>query len=149
MPCADPVEAGFLRAIDGDTFEATVEPEGEAAVVRLTGVNAPELNGDGGGADCLAEEARDWLVARLTGRDLWLCSDVEPEDRFGRTLAYAYTQDLPSLSVNLELVQLGYACSFPVAPNLLYEEHFSEAETDARADGAGVWGLCPSGCGVP
>jgi hypothetical protein len=42
---------------------------------------------------------------------------------------------------NEELVELGYAQTYPYEPNTKYAQRFQEAQQEARAGGLGIWGL--------
>ncbi len=63
---------------------------------------------------------------------------MEPRDRFGRLLAYVYTD---SLFVNAELIRQGYAQIMTVPPNVRYVEEFVRLQREARVAEAGLWGF--------
>ena len=46
------------------------------------------------------------------------------------------------LFVNLELLRQGFAAVMIFEPNSHYRDRFEDAETDARAAGTGLWGVC-------
>jgi micrococcal nuclease len=122
---------------DGDTF--TVRRNGDDVRVRLIGIDAPEVGWYGGTAECFGAEAARYLRRELTGMRVRLEGDVERRDPNGRTLAYAY---LGSRMVNRTLVYRGYAESRLYAPNHRYQRLLDDAETHARATGAGMWAAC-------
>ena len=129
-------------------MEVLLEGEASGTLVRLIGVNAPELNGGGAAAACHAEEARTALQGLLSDDPIYLCTDVEETDRYQRVLAYAYAQD-PLRFINLQLLEGGSACAYPFPPNTRHRDSFEAAEESARRSALGVWGLCPDGCGQP
>ncbi len=126
---------------DGDTLY--LQPDGTTArsdeiTVRLIGVDTPELRPT---VECFAIEARDHVRALLPkGAAVWIKSDVEARDQYGRTLLYLWTQD--GRSVNLDLVENGYATALRIAPSDTYWKQFDIAENEARTAHAGLWGSC-------
>ena len=81
--------AGVLRVVDGDTLEARVAvwPGQEIVIlVRLAGVDAPELDGRCAAERRAAAAAREAL-SRLVGNGAVVLSDVRPDKYFGRVVA--------------------------------------------------------------
>lgn len=81
--------AGVLRVVDGDTLEARVAvwPGQEiVTLVRLAGVDAPELDGRCAAERRAAAAAREAL-SRLVGNGAVVLSDVRPDKYFGRVVA--------------------------------------------------------------
>lgn len=116
---------------DGDTFRAGEER------VRLIGVDTPEVSG---GVECYGREATAALERLVpVGSEVRLVADVEPVDRYGRTLAYVYRG---GEMVNLALARDGYALPLTVPPNVAHEDLFAEAAAAAREAGRGLWSAC-------
>jgi micrococcal nuclease len=128
-----------LRVVDGDTIHALVG--GRDLAIRLIGVDTPETLHPTVGVECYGPEAARHLHALLDGRSVRLVYDVEPTDRYGRTLAYVYRGDM---FVNLHLVRRGYATVLTIRPDVAHAPEFEAAEGRARAAGRGLWGACPS-----
>jgi endonuclease YncB( thermonuclease family) len=42
---------------------------------------------------------------------------------------------------NEDLVEQGYAQTYPYPPNTKYEGRFAEAQVEARTNALGIWGL--------
>lgn len=88
--------ADFVRAIDGDTIECVVDlgygvkVSGRNAVVRLYGINTPELNSKDPDLRAKAITARDWLEGKLVGHRLMLQTFKDGRDKYGRYLAYVH-----------------------------------------------------------
>lgn len=100
--------------------------------MRLTGIDTPEL--DQGG---LGRQSRDELPRLMPeGSDLRLEMDVQPVDRYGRTLADAWRE---SLMINREMVRRGWAMLYTVPPNVKHVESLRAAEDSARSDRTGHW----------
>lgn len=84
-----------LRVIDGDTVEARLQTwPGQEVVtlVRLRGIDTPELAGACVQERVRAEEARDALVALIGNRGITV-SDVGPDKYYGRVVARLVTSD--------------------------------------------------------
>jgi micrococcal nuclease len=111
--------------VDGDTVELA-----DGRRVRYLGINTPEIG------QPYAEEARAYNEALVAGREVWLETDVQEKDQYGRLLAYVWLGDT---LVNLELVRQGYANAYTAPPNLRYADAFVGAEQEAREQGLGLW----------
>lgn len=115
------------RIVDGDTFYCA-----DGLKVRLIGIDAPE-RAQGRAAHESAAALRRLLPA---GARIRLEQDIGSRDRYGRTLAYAWTGD--SL-VNEALVRDGWAFLLTVRPNVKYVKRLERAQKAARAAAAGLW----------
>jgi micrococcal nuclease len=125
---------------DGDTFRT-----GSGERVRLIGVDTPEVDQDA----CFATEATAALTRLIPpGSEVVLVGDVEPTDRFGRTLAYVH-RAADGLDVNLELARLGVAVQLTVPPNVARSEAIGRVVAEARDAGRGLWGGCATTTAAP
>ena len=141
----------LVRVVDGDTI--VVESNLGPRTVRLVGIDAPELSG----GDPFGRPAADALRGLLgQGRLLWLETDLNPEDLYGRLLAYVYVPDdagawtvsgVRATQVNLAMVEAGWARPFPIAPNMTYADLMSAAAAAAETGRAGLWGAPPPAAG--
>ncbi|MCC6270849.1 MAG: thermonuclease family protein [Microbacteriaceae bacterium] len=126
---------------DGDTL--FLQPDGTYArddqiKVRLIGIDSPELRPE---VECFGVEARDYLRGMLPeGTEVWIKTDREALDQYGRRLLYLWTMD--DRSVNLDLVERGYATALNIAPSNTFWKTFDAAESAARTADAGLWGAC-------
>lgn len=111
---------------DGDSFRCR-----DGRRVRLLGIDAPELD-QGEGPTSRASLER--LMPR--GRAVRLETDVQPEDRHGRTLAYAWTD---AGMVNEAQVRAGMATLLTYAPNVRHVARLRAAQDAARRERAGLW----------
>jgi micrococcal nuclease len=86
------------RVVDGDTVWVS-----GVGKVRLIGVDTPELAYDGvtrkggKGDEPGARRAKKYVEERLLGRRVRLEFDEERFDRYGRTLAYLFTEEGESI----------------------------------------------------
>jgi endonuclease YncB( thermonuclease family) len=121
-----------VRVIDGDT----VALAGDARV-RLLGIDAPEMERDGQPADFLAHKAKAVLTELTLNRQVGLKYDRLRYDHYGRLLAYLF---LPGDTlVNAELVRLGVARVYLIAPNMLHREVLLAAQKEAIEARRGIW----------
>ncbi len=127
------------RVTDGDTVEVRPEIDG-VSDVRLIGVDTPEKYGPGG-PQPLADEATTFTerILQENGNRITLRFDVEKVDRYGRVLAYVYLRD--GAMHNRLLLEEGYAQVATFPPNVRHLDEFRRAQTEARKDGRGIWGL--------
>jgi endonuclease YncB( thermonuclease family) len=143
-PPADAQEVRVVRVVDGDTLVVAGEGgpvvDGEARV-RLLLLDTPEVDGPETTEECLGPEASAFAAELMPeGSTLRLSLDDESTDRFGRTLAYAWTED--GGFVNETIVRNGYGLAALVAPNDRYLSEVLAAEDAARAERRGLWGAC-------
>jgi micrococcal nuclease len=125
------------QVVDGDTIEIFPAIDG-IEEVRLIGVDTPETNDPYEGVEPYGLEATGFATDELTGRRVGLEFDVERVDQYDRLLAYVYAG---GEMFNEDLVEEGYAQTYPYPPNTKYADRFEEAQEGARAGGLGIWGL--------
>lgn len=120
------------EVVDGDTLKLS-----DGTTVRLIGINAPEKD------QPYSNEARSNLEALVTEKSLDMQFDVEKLDKYGRSLAYLYSENI---FVNLELLKEGLAVTETISPNVSYADEFIKAQQEARTNCKGMWeGLCSQG----
>jgi micrococcal nuclease len=123
------------RIVDGDTIEVSPAIDG-IEDVRFIGVDTPETYG---GEQPFGPEASAFTEEVLSGQQVALEFDTERVDQYGRLLAYVYLSD--GTMFNKVLVREGYAQVATFPPNVRYTDRFLAAQEQARAEGAGLWGL--------
>jgi micrococcal nuclease len=127
-----------LRVVDGDTF--VVIKNGEEVKVRLIGVDTPESAATGDNAYKNCEEgkiASDFTKDLIEGKYVYLEYDIDPNDDYGRHLAYAYLSD--GTMLNKTLLEKGYARMMTIQPNVRYVDDFIDIQENARNNKAGFW----------
>jgi len=107
---------------------------------RLDGVDAPELDqpciNDHADPWTCGLDARDQLTKLIAGRSVH-CDDVGPEKRFGRRHRAICTADGDKVSLNEQLVRLGFAiASEPAKANI------KSAANEAKSASRGIWKGC-------
>ncbi len=131
-----PQSARFVkvtRVIDGDTIEI----EGGERV-RYIGIDTPELHHPRKPVQYFAEEAWRYNQSLVEGKMVYLVQDVQPRDRYKRTLAYVFVDDV---LINARLIKDGYARVATYPPNVTYQELFLKLERKAREEKGGLWNI--------
>lgn len=127
------------KIVDGDTID--VRLDGETTRIRFLNVDTPEIGRDGAPAECLAEEARQYLADRLPiGSVVELEFDQERLDKYGRSLAGVFVDD--SL-INAEIAREGLGRAVDIAPNHRFYSEVAEAEREANEAKRGLSTLGP------
>jgi micrococcal nuclease len=139
-----PASVTVKRAVDGDTIEISPAVDGKGTV-RLIGIDAPEEEKPGCGAQPLAQEAADTL-ANWEGSNVKLEFDEDRTDRYGRLLAYVHADALGDTMLNEDMLRSGYAQLWILAPNSKYEGKLRGAQHEAKEDplfNTSIWTLTP------
>ncbi len=113
------------RVIDGDTIVV----EGDEKI-RYIGMDTPEKN------ECYFKEATDANKKLVEGKTVTLQYDIGHLDRYGRTLAYIYVDNI---FANEQLLLDGYAQVETVQPNVKYAKQFLKDQQTAREQNKGLW----------
>lgn len=128
-----------LSIIDGDTIE--IEIEGKKELVRLIGIDTPEVASPYTEEQCHGEEASDYTKTLLSNKFVRLVSDQKSDDRdkYNRLLRYIYLGD--GTMVNAEILKEGHARLYPYFP---FDEmaEFIALENSAKENSLGLWGEC-------
>lgn len=136
---ADPPPEGFERVrkvIDGDTF--IMDDTEKGTHVRLIGIDAPESRKTKyEDVQPFGAEAKEFATNLVEGKNVKLVYDVEPKDKYGRTLAYVYLED--GRMVNAIMLSEGLARLNTVPPNVAHVDEFKELQTKARESHKGMW----------
>ena len=121
-----PFEAKVVGITDGDTLKVLTD-EKQQIKIRLAEIDTPEKKQPWGNR---AKQA-------LSGLAFGKLVDVHPVtiDRYSRTVAHLYVGDL---RVNREMVRTGNAW---VYRRYLKDKTLLDAESEARQNGRGLWGL--------
>lgn len=127
-----PREARVVHVVDGDTV---VLPGGR--LLRLIGINSPELGKDGRPDEPLAAAARARLMHWVQGKSVMITPGRENKDRHGRALAYLTLAS--GADVQEQLLREGLAVLVAIPPNLERLKRYQAAEQQARNARRGMW----------
>jgi micrococcal nuclease len=134
------------RVVDGDTIWVRVDgadgplAAGASHAIRLLEIDTPETKHPGRGVECWGPEASAFTERTLRGRTVWLESDREDVDRYGRFLRYVWLED--GTMFNEKAVREGHAKAVLYEPNDRHIRRLQAAEAEARAARRGLWGAC-------
>ena len=134
--CFWPQQKTFLvtKVVDGDTIEI----EG-GKTIRYIGVDAPELGKGKNPPECFATEAAKMNRDLVLGKRVKIETDVNEMDRFGRTLAYVYTE---KVFVNDYLLKEGFAKFQLDTVNQKYIDLLISSANLAHREKKGLWKAC-------
>ena len=144
------VPCKVVKVYDGDTFKCRLE-SGEEVKVRLIGIDTPESrrnrkayrDAERSGKSVeeivrLGKMASEFTKRLIPpGTVVYLETDVQLHDRYGRLLAYVYLPD--GRMLNEVLVEEGYATVYTFPPNVKYAERFVELQRKAMRERRGLW----------
>ena len=135
-----------IKIYDGDTFGCDFNHnsrvDGKPEHVRMLGIDTPEMGYSRKSKThrnaAFATEARQWLSDKSLGKTVRLVYDVRPTDKYRRQLAHVY---LPgqTVSLNQQLLQMGYARLMFIAPNQSQKQGYTKALLNARQNRIGLW----------
>ncbi|MDR1307258.1 MAG: thermonuclease family protein [Treponema sp.] len=133
--------AEVVESVDGDTIRVRIPnpPAGLGVVetVRLIGVDTPETVHPRREVERFGAEAGAFTKGRLLGKTVFLAFDWDLRDRYGRLLAYVYTED--RRCHNAELIREGYGHAY-TKYSFRFMDEFRSLEQEARREKRGLWG---------
>ncbi|HXG51778.1 MAG TPA: thermonuclease family protein [candidate division Zixibacteria bacterium] len=126
------------HVVDGDTI---VLENGEK--VRLIGVDTPETRHPQRPVERFGKEASAFTKSLLEGQRVLIETDpanshLGHKDKYGRTLAYVWTEQ--GKLVNAEIIRQGYGHALTRYP-FKYLPEFRDLERHAREQGNGLWSV--------
>ena len=139
--------AAVLAITDGDTLHVQAHRPGSVlrstadVTVRLLEIDTPETLHPTEPVGCFGPAASKALT-RLAppGSQVWVMPDQELLDPYDRTLLYMWNTH--GTFVNRSLVRRGFAKASLYEPNDRYIDVMRDAERQAHAANAGLWGAC-------
>lgn len=139
----------ITRVVDGDTVHVRLD-DGRTEKVRLIGIDTPENTKE---IEAGGKEAAAHAQAMLGGRRVWLETDAELRDRYGRLLAYVWLAqptaldaagraseaDLRASQANARLLIDGFAQIYTFPPNVRYVDLFTTFQQESRNAQRALW----------
>ncbi|MBN2880127.1 MAG: thermonuclease family protein [Clostridia bacterium] len=126
----------FLGAADGDTAEFLIN--GEAVIVRMLAIDAPEMNSDEG-LQPWAIASKEYLISCLEGaKKIVLEIDQESDiyDKYDRLLAWVWAD---GELINYRMVSEGFAEVKYLYGDYQYNEAMLKAQEEAQRLGLKIW----------
>lgn len=119
---------------DGDTFKMK-----ERSVVRLAGIDAPEVAHNDSKAQYYSRQSKDALISLVKGKEVYLnFPGVKNKDNYGRLIAEVSLPD--GVSVNESMVERGAAFFYPhedLGPE--FQERLKMLQEEAIKQRRGMW----------
>ena len=128
---AEPATVRFV--LDGDTVELS-----DGRRVRLLGIDAPEMAHQDQSEQPFARESTQWLDQLLQNRKVTLIKGRPAVDRYGRTLAWIFTEsgeNVSELALRSGMARLLDAFGLPPE----YESGLRQAAAYAQVTRSGLW----------
>jgi micrococcal nuclease len=133
-----PTQAVVVAVYDGDTIKVRFE-SGVERKVRLIGIDALELSEENEEKWLSAQFSKRFIFTFLYRKKVRLSYDEELEDKYGRILAYVWTdQGL----FNEFILRQGFAEVF-WGFSYKYKPQFIRAQKQAKIQGKGLWQRTP------
>ncbi len=124
--------------VDGDTVH--VKTRSGTYSVRLLGIDTPETHFMGKSQGVWAEKASKAMQRMLpVGTKVKLEFGQTPCDSHGRALAQIFKGTKGNLHVNAEILKMGLAVNYCVAPEFRYCDEFSRYVENAIENGTGMY----------
>jgi micrococcal nuclease len=111
----------------------------------MIGVDTPETVHPNRHVEYFGAEASGFTKDALLGKDVYLALDWDTRDRYGRLLAYIYTED--SACHNAEIIRQGFGHAYTRFAFQFLDE-FRQFEDEAREAKRGLWGEADSSSAV-
>lgn len=126
-----------VKVIDGDTIQININ--GKIEAVRLIGVDSPETVDPRKSVQCFGLEASNKAKEILTGKNVFLESDITQgeRDKYSRLLRYVFLDD--GRNFNLLMISEGFAHEYTYAIPYKYQVEFKEAQRQASINKKGLW----------
>lgn len=125
-----------VNVVDGDTV--LINLEGTVELVRLIGVDAPEIKGPYSEEQCYGKESYEYLKDILNGEMIVIKSEDDSSDRdkYNRLLRFVYLSD--GTLLNSHLIEEGYAFVYSFV-DFSEKDNFLLLERKARDSRVGLW----------
>jgi micrococcal nuclease len=132
------------RVVDGDTVELR-----DGRKIRLLNIDTPETVKPNTPVMCYGKEAKARMVELVDKKTVWLTYDKEKQDKYGRTLAFIYTDkdnatnQKVEASANFTMIKSGLARAVFYPPNTTYKREFTSINQFVVDKKLGLWAACP------
>ena len=134
----------IIRVIDGDTVVVNIDNKDE--IIRLIGINSPEVRDPRKPVECFGKEASAKAKEVLKDKNVRIENDPTQgdKDKYKRLLRYIFLED--GTNFNKLMIEEGYAFEYTYNIPYKYQEEFKEAQRQAEVNRKGLWadGACIS-----
>ena len=129
-----------VGVVDGDTIIVRIGFQKE--LVRLLGIDTPEVQSPYTKEECFGKEASEKPKSLLEKQSVYLLKDAQSQDRdkYQRLLRYVFLED--GTFVNAKLLREGYATAYIIEP-IEFGSYFEKLNHEAKEAKKGLWKVCP------
>jgi endonuclease YncB( thermonuclease family) len=131
--------AVVIDVVDGDTIKVIID--NQQYTVRYIGIDTPETVHPSKPVEWMGAEASARNKELVSGKTVYLESDVSNTDRYGRLLRYIFLAD--GTFVNKVLVEEGYAHASEYPPDTKYQDVLEQSQREAMEQETGLWSEKP------
>lgn len=127
------ITAKVVRVIDGDTIVCQVDNIQQP--VRMIGIDTPESVHPDTEKNTEAGKVASYITKNLlTDKTVWLETDIQVTDKYGRLLVYVWLEKPERISdqaiaekmYNYIILKSGYASLLTIPPNVKYADQFKQ-----------------------
>lgn len=132
-------QATLVKVIDGDTISVSIDGKNE--VVRIIGIDTPEVVDPRRTVECFGKEASDKAKVMFeNNKTVLLESDLTQgnRDKYQRLLRYVWI-DGGAIDFGKFMIDSGYASEYTYNIPYKYRNVYKEAESKAREGKKGLW----------
>lgn len=142
VPAGRRLAAVVTRDVDGDSIYVRLVATGSEIEVRVIGIDTPEEYRPDTPVECGARAAARSMTKLVDHHSVVLTTDPTQDrfDRYGRLLAYV---EFGGKDLGKAQIRRGWAMTYVFDGNPFRRTaSYRRAETAARGEGRGVWGMC-------
>ena len=137
IPVSDQNKGVIVVVYDGDTVGIEF-PDSQRRKIRLIGIDSPETDHSDEQVRLLAQLSKRFSFYYLYRKQVTVMYDWEREDKYGRLLAYLWTEE--NGLFNEFILKEGFASAYLRFPfKEEYRKRFNQAEKSARFSNKGLW----------
>ncbi|OZM56286.1 nuclease [Lottiidibacillus patelloidae] len=126
------------KVVDGDTIKVIINNKEET--IRLLLIDTPETVHPSKPVQPFGPEASTFVKELLEGKKVRIELGISERDKYGRLLAYVYTES--GEMVNELLLAEGLArVAYIYEPNTKYVDQFYAIQNEARKQNVGIWSI--------
>ena len=135
------------RVVDGDTIVVDFKYKGKDLRVRYLLIDTPETVKQNHPVELFGPEASEFNKQFVEKKWVWLETDKDLFDRYGRLLAFVYPVKNENInkpssiksSINAKLIKEGLAKVKIYPPNRKYENEFIALQNEAKEKKINIW----------
>ena len=132
-------QATLVKVIDGDTISVSINGKNE--VVRVIGIDTPEIVDPRIAVECFGKEASEMAMSTLNDNKIVLLESDPTQgdrDKYQRYLRYVWIEN-GELDFGKFMIDSGYAQEYTYNLPYKYQNEYKQGELEARLAKKGLW----------